>query len=251
MFISRKSCVQIGAGALAALMIQCAGESNRAPAEAPMPPAEEPSPAVRNEEGAAATATASAGADAAPRTPAEAASAEGQPAMQETAALNDGQIAAITASANGAEIEQAKLARSKSKNAKVLQFANMMITQHGDAQKKQDKLNISPIESSASADLVAETNKTLESLKQKTGSDFDQAYIDAQVQAHKLVLDTITGKLLPNAKSPELKAYLEEIKPKVEHHLELAQQTRDALANQNPKTNPSLTNAKASAATQK
>lgn len=251
MFLSGKTCVQIGAGALAALMIQCAGESNRAPAGAPMPPAEEPSPAVRNEQASAAQATASAGADAAPRTPAETPTTDRPAEARETAALNDGQIAAITASANGGEIEQAKLARTKSKNPKVLQFANMMIAHHGDAQKKQEKLKISPIESSASADLVAENNKTMESLKQKTGADFDKAYMEAQVDGHKIVLDTINGKLLPNVKDAELKAYIEEIKPKVEQHLELAQQTRDALAAQHPATNPNLSTAKASTATQK
>lgn len=136
--------------------------------------------------------------------------------------LSDAQIAAITDGANSAEIEQAKLARSKSKNQKVLQFASMMITHHSEAQKKQAKLNITAAESPLSAQMTTDANQVLTSLKEKTGSDFDQAYLKSQVDEHQTLLDALNTRLLPSASNPELKAYLQEIKTRVEQHLEAA-----------------------------
>lgn len=145
--------------------------------------------------------------------------------------LNDAQIAAITDGANGAEIEQAKLARSKSKNQKVLQFASMMITHHSEAQKKQAKLNITTAESPLSAQMTKDANEILTSLKDKTGAEFDRSYMRSQVDEHQTLLETLNTRLLPSVSSPELKAYLETIKTRVEQHLEAARTTESGLGN--------------------
>ncbi len=138
--------------------------------------------------------------------------------------LTDEQIAMITDAANTAEIEQAKLAESKSKDAGVKKFAAMMISHHGAAKQKQAKLKVKPAESSTSTAMQADAASTLDTLKTDTGKDFDKAYIAAQVDGHQKVLDTINDKLLPNVKSAELKAYIEGIKPTVEAHLKEAKQ---------------------------
>ena len=61
------------------------------------------------------------------------------------------------------------------------------------------------------------------------GKDFDKAYIAAQIDGHQKVLDTINGKLLPNVKNADLKAYLDEIKPRVEQHLKEAKQLQESF----------------------
>lgn len=159
------------------------------------------------------------------------------------AALSDAQIAGITDGANSAEIEQAKLARSKSKNQKVLQFASMMITHHGDAQKKQAKLNITSADSALSAQMTKDANQILTSLKDKSGMDFDRAYMRSQVDEHQTLLDTLNTRLLPSVSSPELKAYLQDIKKSVEQHLEAARSTESTFG-----TTPSTTNRPGNAA---
>ncbi len=141
--------------------------------------------------------------------------------------LTDEQIAAITDAANTAEIEQAKLAQSKSKDPGVKRFAAMMITHHGEAKQKQAKLKLKPAESSASTALQTDAASTLDMLKTDKGKDFDKAYIAAQVDGHQKVLDTINQKLLPNVKNADLKAYLDEIKPRVEEHLKQAKQLQE------------------------
>ena len=142
--------------------------------------------------------------------------------------LTDEQIAAITDAANTGEIDQAKLAESKSKDPSVKKFAAMMISMHGAAKMKQAKLKMKTAESATSTAMAADAASTMDTLKMDKGKDFDKAYIAAQVDGHQKVLDTINAKLLPNVKNAELKAYLDEIKPRVEQHLKEAKQLQES-----------------------
>ncbi len=221
----------LASGALLALALsgialtqsQCGGgqKTAEAPTET-MPSAEPPQP----EEADAATTRAPtlsdpdvANAQASPQPPA--------PAKVEP--LTDEQIAAITDAANSSEIAQAKLAQTKSKDADVKRFAAMMISHHGEAKQKQAKLKIASKESSVSTAMQVDADSTMNALKGDNGKDFDKAYITAQIDGHQKVLDTIESKLLPNVKNPDLKAYLEEIKPRVEEHLKQAKQLQESF----------------------
>jgi putative membrane protein len=209
--------------ALSALaFIQCGGDQKppETPANEPAPNAEPPSAPPSDADAGAVTSNVAS-------TPG---SAEASPASPDSAALSDEQIAAITEAANSAEIAQAKLAQSRSNNPDVKRFAAMMIKHHGAAKTKQAKLKLPTAESRDSSALEADASSTLDTLKKDTGKAFDKAYIDAQVDAHQKVLDTINGKLLPNVKNPELKAYLDEIKPRVEQHLKEAKALQQDFA---------------------
>jgi putative membrane protein len=201
-------------------LINCGGDKKPADSPETMPSAEPPSEATPAEADAGTTMntksvdTAQAKADDAP--------AKADP-------LSDEQIAAITDAANTAEIEQAKLAESKSKDPGVKRFAAMMIMHHGAAKQKQAKLKLKPQESATSTALQTDAASTLDMLKSDKGKDFDKAYIAAQIDGHQKVLDTINDKLLPNVKSADLKAYLDEIKPRVEQHLKEAKQLQESF----------------------
>jgi putative membrane protein len=144
--------------------------------------------------------------------------------------LTDPQIAAITDDANSAEIAQAKLAEQKAKDPRVKRFAEKMVKHHSEAKEKQAKLKLQIASSPASMDLEKGAASTLSTLTSASGSSFDIAYMNAQVEEHQKVLDTINHDLLPNVKSQELKAYLEDIKPTVENHLKDAQRIQRKLS---------------------
>lgn len=150
-----------------------------------------------------------------------------------TTTLSDDQIVAITAAANKGEVDEAKLAQQKAKDPRVKKFAAQMVTDHGGAITKQDALvkknKITPNENSVSQQLQSDVQSTMTSLQSATGGDFDHAYIDAQVKQHQQVLDTIDQKLLPQVKNADLKAMLDQIRPKIEHHLKMAQDIQSSL----------------------
>jgi len=225
------------AGGLALVMLQCAEQptpKNVEYAASPPTPAPQSEPAPDVEVAQAAPA-------APPETPStdEGAAAQSKPAAAPSLALDDAQIGAITEGANSAEIEQAKLARSKSKNQRVLQFASMMISHHQEAQKKQAKLKLTTADSPLSAQFAEDANRTLTSLKEKTGPEFDRAYMRAQVEEHQSLLEALNARLLPSVKNAELKAYLEEVRTRVEQHLEAARSNEAALTTPPPVNRPS------------
>jgi putative membrane protein len=149
------------------------------------------------------------------------------------APLNDQQIAKITDGVNSAEIEQAQLAQKKSKNREVRQFAAMMIQHHGQAKKDQAVLKLAPEDSPLAEQLATDSKATLDELKEKTGSDFDRAYLDAQVEGHQKVLDALKRDLEPAAQDPALRAYLQKLEPRVAAHLTQAQSVQQALQSRN------------------
>ena len=193
------------------------------PAEAaPMPP---PAPAAQSAE------TASAAPAPAPEPP------KAEP-------LTDEQIVKIVDTVNAAEIEQAKLAQKKSKNAKVKKFAAQMIADHNQAKNKANawvkKAKITPADSTVGSDLASKTTQSLEMLK-TTETDFDKAYIDGQIEGHQKVLDVFDKDLLPNAKAEDLKKFLTDTRATVDKHLTHAKEVQAALAAAPPSNAPSST----------
>jgi len=155
-----------------------------------------------------------------------------------SAPLTDAQIAGVADALNSGEIEQAKVARTKSTNKDVTAFASMMIEHHGQAQKQQPALGEGEAVSPLSMHLADESKQTVDKLNQAEGKDFDRQYIQAQVDGHQQALDTLTRELLPNAKSPELKRYLQKLQPRIEQHLARARTLSGKLAGTSPDTSP-------------
>jgi putative membrane protein len=145
------------------------------------------------------------------------------------APLTDAQIAQITNDANSSEIEQAKVAEQHAKDARVKHFAEKMQKHHQMAKDKQAKLDLKTDSSSVSTELEKSAGNTLANLKALSGAAFDTAYMNAQVEEHQKVLDTINQSLLPNVKSEALKSYLDEMKSTVEGHLKEAQRLQQQL----------------------
>lgn len=143
--------------------------------------------------------------------------------------LTDAQIAGITKAANATEVDQAKLAHAKAKHQKTKEFAELMIAHHQAAEQAQAKLGISAADSQIVTQLDVDAASTMSKLKAAAG-DFDRAYIDAQVEAHRSLLSLIDDQLLPNAKNPELRGYLEDIRTKAKMHLKKAEDTQQELA---------------------
>jgi putative membrane protein len=159
-------------------------------------------------------------------------------ALAVTEKLSDAQIAAITDGVNSSEIKEGELAKVKSKQDAVRSFANMMIEHHGEAKRKQADLKLATAQSTLSRQLEDQGKATLEQLRSKNGTEFDRAYLQAQIDGHQKVLDTINRDLIPQAEDDKLEAYLKELKPKVESHLEHAKMSLKALPATNGQTTP-------------
>jgi putative membrane protein len=151
----------------------------------------------------------------------------------QTSAPNDAQIAGIVVAADSVDIDAGKLAKSKTHNKEVKQFAQQMIADHTGVNKQASalakKLKLKPEDSDASKSLKDNGKTEMAKLKGLKGADFDKAYVDNEVTYHEAVLDTIDKTLIPNAKNAELKALVEKVRPAIDAHLQHAKQIQSKL----------------------
>ena len=148
-------------------------------------------------------------------------------------APNDAQIAAIVVTANQVDIDAGELAKSRSSNKEVKEFAQRMITDHSGVNKAATdlvtRLKVKPQENPTSASLKKGGDEALNRLKGLKGAEFDKAYVDNEVTYHQAVLDAIDKTLIPNAKNEELKALLVKVRPAFVAHLEHAKHLQSTL----------------------
>jgi putative membrane protein len=166
-------------------------------------------------------------------TASETPAAEGSSTSASTSSLSDDQILHVLHTANAGEIEQGKLAQQKAKNARVKRFAAMMVKDHSDADKKgtevAKKAKASPSSNDVSKSLESDAKQMTSSMSSQKGGEFDRSYIEAQVKEHQAVLDLFDKQLIPNAKSADVRALLQTLRPKIEGHLREAQDIQKAL----------------------
>ena len=125
---------------------------------------------------------------------------------------SDPQIAHIAYTAGSIDIETAKLALQKSKNADVIAFANDMVRDHqavnDQALSLVKKLNVTPEDNDTSKALTAAAKDERASLAKLDGAAFDKAYAENEVAYHETVNGALQSTLIPSASNSDLKALL-------------------------------------------
>jgi putative membrane protein len=132
------------------------------------------------------------------------------------------------AAAHGvAEVEMGKLAQQKGASQQVKDFGARMVQDHGKANDELKTL-ASAKGMAPAAKPDKEHEKKLASLQDKSGTDFDKAYMKEMVADHKKDVAEFR-KQAKSAKDPEVKAFAEKTLPTLEAHLKLAQETDKAV----------------------
>lgn len=158
---------------------------------------------------------------------------EGSMQAKQVTNLSDGDIFAIEDAANNGEIQMAELARKQGAGAQVKDFAAMMITHHRDAENKlkalAKKQNITSKDNDVSNKLKSDVSAMVSDLRSKKGKDFDRAYIDDQVKAHRDVLDIVDNQLIPSVQNTDLKSHLTDVRRTVADHLQKAEDIQSKM----------------------
>jgi putative membrane protein len=126
---------------------------------------------------------------------------------------SDPQIAHIAYTAGNIDIDAAKLALAKSKNASVREFAQTMLRDHEavnvQALALVKKLGVTPQSNSTSEALAKQASETKQRLSGLDGAAFDRAYAANEAAYHATVNGALKSTLIPSADNGELKALLE------------------------------------------
>ena len=120
------------------------------------------------------------------------------------------------------EIDSSKLAATASQSAAVKSYATKMIAAHEESTAKL-KNALSGMSPAVTPDdtFNAEQQASLDSLKAKTGADFDTAYKAAQVEAHQKALDALNNYAAAG-NNDALKTFANGLSPTVAAHLNMA-----------------------------
>ncbi|HEU4565580.1 MAG TPA: DUF4142 domain-containing protein [Gemmatimonadaceae bacterium] len=179
--------------------------------------------------------TTATGAAAANPTPLDTSASGGAVAADTTkmAGWTDADIVAYLSAANQGEIDEGKLAEKKATNPAVKSFARRMVTDHtkmlheGDALAK--KLNINPA-TATQGDVKDVASRSQDELKdlggKKAGKDFDEDYIEKQIDDHQKVADKLND-LIGKTQNAQLKNLMQQALPKVQSHLNSAKDIKD------------------------
>jgi putative membrane protein len=140
---------------------------------------------------------------------------------------DDAKFATTAANGGMAEVALGKLALQKTANAQIKDFANMMVTDHG---KANDELKaIAKAKNITLPDSVdSDHQKKIADLSQKTGKDFDKAYVDAMIDGHKKTLDLMQDAA-KSCKDADLKAFAAKTAPTVKMHLDAINKIHDSM----------------------
>ena len=154
-------------------------------------------------------------------------------ASTQSGKLTDAQIAMMMRVINLGEVREAQVARDKTSNATVREFAQMMINDH-DAQNNKSEAamsekDINSEDTPMSRQLDAASGAAAERLRALSGAALDRAYIDREVEAHQNALNLIDTQLAPNARKKVVKDQLTALRTLVTAHLARAKQIQATL----------------------
>jgi len=142
---------------------------------------------------------------------------------QKSQKLTDPEIASVAVTANQIDIDYAKIAIKKTKNADVKKFAETMAKDHqaviNQAVALATKLGVTPKDNTTTKTFLAGSVKTKAMLNSKTGNAFNKAYVDNEVAYHKAAINEVENVLIPDATNGELKALLQSALPLFKGHL--------------------------------
>jgi putative membrane protein len=141
----------------------------------------------------------------------------------------DSTFVASQISSNNAEIQAGQLALQRSSNQTVRDYAQKMVTDYSAANGQLIQI-ASQHGVQTPMGLTPNDQDALTKLAQLDGQAFDRAYIDTMIRAHDTTVLEMNDEL-KRGLSQYVSAYVQNVRPTVMQHAQLAQQVRDYLKN--------------------
>ncbi len=143
--------------------------------------------------------------------------------------MNDGYILGLRNMVDQQEIETARLAIGRASNAKVVDFARVLLRGHSNAQNSAaamgKRLGITlRIPADSDSAIVARHKVEVARLMKLRGAAFDRLFLTYVRDDHIATIARVKNWYGPAAKNDSVKAYLREIMPTLESHERTAAQ---------------------------
>lgn len=155
------------------------------------------------------------------------------PGMPAPVAMTDANITSVTQAYNTGEVRIAQLAVNRSTNQAVRNFAQMMANDHNKANAQlsaimsSQNIQASPI--NMTEEIKREEQRTMASLQNRSGADFDRAYLDAEIEHHRWLINQLDTNLIPGASDSMLRDHLSAVRATEAAHLQEAERLRASM----------------------
>lgn len=124
---------------------------------------------------------------------------------------------------NTAEIQLARIASKRASSSDVKKLAEKLAVDHsknreqGRSLAQKLKAPVTPV---AGEDITVAGSAAMPSdLQAKSGASFDKAYVEHEIRGHESNIQKIQSQMLPAARDPQVKAYLQRTLADMEGHL--------------------------------
>ncbi len=126
-----------------------------------------------------------------------------------------------------AEVELGRLATQKASSEKVKQFGQQMVDDHSKANDELKGIVARQgMTAPATLDSASESAKTR--LSKLNGAEFDRAYMEEMVSGHKQAI-ALFQREADHGTDPDIKAFAAKTLPTIQHHLQMAEDTLNAV----------------------
>ncbi|OON67380.1 DUF4142 domain-containing protein [Hymenobacter sp. CRA2] len=143
------------------------------------------------------------------------------------ATMDDPTFMLTAASSNMLEIQMGQMATQKSTNADVKKFGQMMVDHHGKA--TQDWKNVAtPMGVVMPTTLMPVHQAMMDKVMNKSGKQFDEAYMDAMETAHKMDVAMFEVKS-KGAQTPTVQTFATKTLPMLRAHETMANKIEDKV----------------------
>lgn len=147
------------------------------------------------------------------------------------ARLDDATIVAIFDAANTYDIETGLLAARKGRSKTVREFGEMLVRDHRNVREQgrelAKSLKVTPTPPQGDFALAKAHVEAIQSLRNASGSAFDRAFLQHEVDFHGAVIDAVTKTLLPAIQNAQVKEFVTKVAPAFAAHRDAAQNLLD------------------------
>jgi putative membrane protein len=139
----------------------------------------------------------------------------------------DAEFAVEAASGSLAEVELGKLAKLRGYNRRVKSFGTMMMNDHS---KINDEMKALAVTKNISIPKIpgADEQKIIKKLSEKSGKDFDKAYISDMIADHENDIKTFQNAA-KNCADPDVKSFASKTLPILQAHLDAINAIKDSM----------------------
>ena len=135
--------------------------------------------------------------------------------------------------ANTMEIQLTKVAEKKASSSKVKQVAAKLLADHtkNEAQVKAlaKQMNVTLTPSAGANPGAADSAAMPSELQGKSGAQFDQAFVQHEIDDHQSNIEKIQSQMLPSVQNPQVKSYLQKTLTAMQGHLASLKQAQKGL----------------------